>query len=279
MDEVVDARSAAQLHATEPHWAALELWLQLAQREVRRVADERDRLLAEWDRVLQDLGGDPARYVWSRFRPLRLSREEDWSDWLAHLLEHSTTGRFAQRLLGDALPGVGDLAAPTVAREQRVSEGDRRADLVITWRSGARTHIEVKIWDESFEKTFDTAEKLECHDTVGPGTFTHFVLVPPSSSGTWRTVAGAGRPSNGPAVGERTWFDVAVALRAALREGGEGLPWRVWAWSFAGAVEQGILGCPRIMHRAAGAEAHAPLSSLEPMEQQVEIMRRAQGHG
>src|SRR5262249_34086145 len=38
---------------------------------------------APWNKRLAELGGDPWDYDWDRFRPLRLSREEDWSDWLA----------------------------------------------------------------------------------------------------------------------------------------------------------------------------------------------------
>jgi hypothetical protein len=50
-------------------------------------------LVARWDDALHGVGGDPLRENWARFRPLRRSREEDWSDWLAYLLESSRTGR------------------------------------------------------------------------------------------------------------------------------------------------------------------------------------------
>ena len=53
--------------------------------------------IAVWADRLADLGGEPVCQDWSRFRPLRLSREEDWSDWLAHLIETSSTGVSAVR--------------------------------------------------------------------------------------------------------------------------------------------------------------------------------------
>lgn len=50
----------------------------------------------EWDRILLDFGNDPTHLNWNRFRPLRRSCEEDWSDWLAFLIERSETGTFAR---------------------------------------------------------------------------------------------------------------------------------------------------------------------------------------
>jgi len=61
---------------------------------------EFDKLIEKWDSELAEFGNDPTRTDWSRFRPLRLSREEDWSDWLAYLIERSDKGVFAQSLLG-----------------------------------------------------------------------------------------------------------------------------------------------------------------------------------
>ena len=72
----------------------------LALTSVRRDADAplRTRVkteVAKWDQHLSKVDGDPLHEDWSRFRPLRLTREEDWSDWLAWLLENSNSGRLA----------------------------------------------------------------------------------------------------------------------------------------------------------------------------------------
>src|SRR5262245_37323887 len=58
------------------------------------------RLRRASDQLLVALGADPSARDWTSFRPLRRDREEDWSDWLAQLIEESRTGRFAWALLG-----------------------------------------------------------------------------------------------------------------------------------------------------------------------------------
>ena len=44
------------------------------------------------------------------------------------------------------------------------------------------------------------------------------------------------------AIATLTWTDVAKALRLSILESNELLPWRVWATTFLGAVEQRLLG-------------------------------------
>ena len=54
--------------------------------EYRVIADrgysELHGLLGRWSTILDPVGGEPSYRDWRRFRPLRVSREEDWSDWL-----------------------------------------------------------------------------------------------------------------------------------------------------------------------------------------------------
>src|SRR5690606_34208801 len=97
---------------------------------------------------------------WSHFRPLRVDREEDWSDWLQHFIATSEHGHFARF----ALPrcGFGEASAwarPEVTREDATES--RRADLVVRWRNGQRCHVEVKVGDQHLSKTVDTALELE----------------------------------------------------------------------------------------------------------------------
>jgi hypothetical protein len=61
-------------------WDAALAWAPAFERLIDVGAKALGLALERWDERLRDLGGDPAREDWSRFRPLRLSREEDWSD-------------------------------------------------------------------------------------------------------------------------------------------------------------------------------------------------------
>lgn len=91
--------------------------------------------LLESDAQLAELGGDPLRDAWASFRPLRLSREEDWSDWLAHLIQTSRTGVFWSVALRGRLPS-GALANPRVVHREWILPGGYRADLGIERQVG-----------------------------------------------------------------------------------------------------------------------------------------------
>ncbi|MDP1823899.1 MAG: hypothetical protein Q8L48_11675 [Archangium sp.] len=187
----------------------------------------------EWNERLAGLGGDPATFDFSAFRPLRLSREEDWSDWLAHLLETSKTGRLAGSLFAGG-------RTSSVRREVPLAGGARRADLLLHWDEATATHLEVKVGDESFEKTFETAGHVEGEN---PKTLTwrHLVLILPRQVKTWKQTAGARTT-----IGVVTWESVAIGLRRELWESAETVAWRVWALTFCAAIEQTLLGLPHL---------------------------------
>ena len=67
-------------------------WLETYKVYLKEIEDEYSRMLKLSNRALKAFGGDPSSTDWSNFRPLRLSREEDWADWLMHLIEQSGTG-------------------------------------------------------------------------------------------------------------------------------------------------------------------------------------------
>ena|ERR1035437_5943187 len=174
-----------------------------------------------------------------RFRPLRLSREEDWSDWLGWLLQTSTTGVLAETLFGSYMNcDPASLASPKdVWREEPTEDRRRRADIVVEWKSGAFTDVEVKIWDEQLDKTFDTAKKLEALRLKGE--WHHFILLNGELVPAWETVVNA--PANDCEINLIMWRDVVQGLRRCLWEGQESLAWRVWAWTFCAAIEQKLL--------------------------------------
>ena len=68
-------------------WSAFDKIL-LAFEDVSKVFRSRlEELIEKWNPMLEQFGRDPTPQNWRRFRPLGLDREEDWSDWLAHLIE------------------------------------------------------------------------------------------------------------------------------------------------------------------------------------------------
>lgn len=203
------------------------------------------RLIAEiesWNAALAHCGGDPAVDNWLSFRPLRTEREEDWSDWLQHLIVTSRSSRLLVTLLGSAWRGQ----PVDVRRELPV--GDRRADLVVRGPGGLRAQIEVKVGDRAFAKTDTTAALLEA---VDPGQWAHVLLVPPWDAALARAETGGATAR----VTVRTWDEVAVILRVSLWRCEESVSWCVWARAFCGAIEQRLLGlsCVRVQVDPASA--------------------------
>lgn len=233
----------------KPKWDNVRLLIDAAH------ARHRDDLarLWEWlnanDARLKDIGGDPLREAWVAFRPLRLSREEDWSDWLAHLIETSHTGAFWSAALRNKYPRDA-LANPVSVRREWVLPNGYRADLGIELRDDSWIHLEVKIGDDDLKKTVDTGEAMR--DEVGHDRVDDVLLLPADDRPLWDAVIvdltksgdqGARRAS---AVTVIDWRDVARGLRYALAESGETLRWRVLARMFCGAVEQALIGLPMV---------------------------------
>jgi hypothetical protein len=209
--------------------------------------------LIEGDAQLAELGGDPLRDAWYSFRPLRLSREEDWSDWLAHLIQTSRTGIFWSTVLRNKVSGAA-LASPRVVNREWALPGGYRADLGIELQAGdSWMHVEVKIGDDDLKKTVGTGEAMRSR--VHPSAVHDVLLLPGDDKPLWNAVIeefaksddGAGRTTSlAGAVTVIDWHDVARGLRSALCHSGETLCWRVLARVFCGAVEQSLLGLPRI---------------------------------
>jgi len=226
---------------------------------------EFDELIKRWDEELAEFGNDPTHTDWSKFRPLRLTREEDWSDWLGYLLERSATGIFGQCLL--AIPGQeqGDYALPlTVDRE--VTHNGYRADLVVQWANHNYTHIEVKVGDDNLGKTGTTGREMRSHYGQTSRKWSNYILLLSRQMPDWN--ASNHDKVDEPPVKAITWADVSIALRRALRSE-ETLLWRAWAYSYLGAVEQHLIGFPG--HRL---EARP----IESVEAKIRIMNTGLEH-
>jgi len=223
-------------------WNAAALWAPAFDRVVFAGATRLAQTIERWDARLADVGGDPAREDWSSFRPLRLSREEDWSDWLGHLLERSRSGRFPARLFACA---VDEADRWKVARAEReVSVESCRADLVVRFRDEEWAHVEVKVGDLSLAKTLATAQALARH--VAGRRRDDFLLLPEVDVPSWEAER-KNLGEEGAKIQVLTWHDVTRALReSAIEPQAEPICWRVWALTFLGAVEQHLLDFPPV---------------------------------
>ena len=196
-----------------------------------------------WEKRLRPLCGDQTTINWSKFRPLRRGREEDWSDWLAWLLETSQTGILSDSLFGDQMKCQPEtFISPTVEREASL-EG-RRADIVISWKTKRMTHVEVKIWDENFGKTFETSIKL--HKSAPDKIWNDFILIPSQSQEAWNEVAQKYSNDESINVAVILWDDVARGLRRCLWHERESVFWRAWAWGFCSVIEKELLGLEKL---------------------------------
>lgn len=151
-------------HAVEGQslsWGATDAWKAAIDVQFAPKREVVAALRARWDEELAAFGGDPHSRDWSRFRALRRHREEDWSDWVAQLIEDSETGWFARRLLGaiEGRTSTADYIGPDVQRE--IAREGFRADVVVLWGDATYTHIEVKVGDENLEKTCETSVKMK----------------------------------------------------------------------------------------------------------------------
>ncbi len=221
-------------------WGSVDKLVSLGRQIAKREKEVLQQELEPWR--CGSLGVDPADSDWQEFRPLRLNREEDWSDWFAHLLQASQSGRLAANVLGIRDEPIA-LARPRVKREDPTNDGDFRADLVAHWSDGTGATIEVKIWDQAFYKTPATIEGIhKKHSEVT--SWTDFVLLPGDQRAAWEK-AFEDSPTNLAAIRVVTWESVAVALRRELlgnHESAESPIWQAFAHAFCGAIEQKLLG-------------------------------------
>lgn len=231
-----------------PAWTVFDSFESSALKYFTHQADGLTLLLKKWDHALNRFDGDPSRLDWKTFRPLRLGREEDWSDWLGYFIESSKTGDFGKELFGGLEIDSKRFIPKRVIREDTTT--NYRADIVITWDEHRCSYVEVKLWDQSYEKTFKTSEELQTSKKWQGDSqiWSHYILLPSKVEGLWLECTAAIRdPISAPIkVQVLTWEKVAWAIRRALRAQSEGDRWCALAYNYLGAIEQKILGFPRI---------------------------------
>lgn len=197
------------------------------------------KLLEKWNVKLEYLGKDPTNTNWGNFRPLRLSREEDWSDWLAFLIEKSKTGFFSQKVFNIEGFNQNNYILPKkVFREVDDYSKSYRADIVIQWNNKNFTHFEIKIGDPNLLKVFRASERFQKTFKVSDTNWTNYILILPSQISNWENTKKLNETNT--VVFYLTWEQISILLRKSLFTD-ETITWKVWAYSFIGIIEQKLL--------------------------------------
>lgn len=249
----------------EQDWASVRKLKATAEKALLPYAARYKELEKKWKLRLEPLCGDFYSADWPRFRPLRQSREEDWSDWLAWLLETSETGLFAETLLGscmDCNPSAFRSPKKKVQREVSTADRERRGDIIAEWNKNLITHIELKLGDQNFEKTFETGQLLRSRWSK-EASWTDVILIPETSKAAWKGVAEK-HPTD--AIKEILWTDVVHGLRKCLWVAREPVFWQAWAWSFCCAIEA------RILHLQSPDQSKPGLNHLVTAARWVDIL-------
>ena len=244
-------------------WKSVRGLIAKSEQAIKPHVLECQSLEAQWEKRLGPLCGNQAKINWSRFRPLRRNREEDWSDWLAWLLETSQTGVLANTLFAESMNCPPEIfVSPTVEREMPLD--GRRADVVISWGQNRMTHIEVKLWDGNYEKTFETAKKL--HATAPQFIWNDFILIPCQALEAWNEIAKNHSQKETIKVMVVLWNDVARGLRRCLWQENESVFWRAWAWVFLNVIERELLGLEKLNYDSSDQKIQLVLQWLNVLK-------------
>lgn len=159
------------------NWSAVDDWWELAgTRDPDPLADLQallEELNEQWRASPACFDRDPLCAAWRDDGPLRTTQEENWSQWLAHLC-HTAPTRFITEVFDVHVSESPDRVRCEVPLTSD-TEHDRRADILIQYPETGIS-IEVKIDDENYAKTPETAHLIERHDRSR--TWNHYLLLP-----------------------------------------------------------------------------------------------------
>lgn len=239
---------------TDKQWQTLDSWWQrydtLRTEAAQALQAELQHSDDRWQRSNSRFDVNPLSTDWRTHQrtrgPLRPNQEENWSQWLAHLLRGADG-----LLLGELFGGQYSQLPRRVEREAHLpgEESDRYADILVFF-GGQGISIEVKKGDEHYEKTTHTAtltEDTHAHD------WTHILLLPkykyPALRGSVKeslSEPDTGRPrihsDQSGDIDVVFWREVSGAIRSVLL-GDVTLPphWEASAYLFCTLIEQKLL--------------------------------------
>jgi hypothetical protein len=244
----------------ESYWAVEDIqemdewwdsYTQVLEEDMSKLRKEFEKANRVWEKGDSVFDTDPLSGGWvSSSGPLRTNREENWSQWLSHLLRSSDD--FADELFGDDF----DSRLEQVRREVQFQDEDlhsRRVDILLEFR-GHGISIEVKKGDENYGKTTQTAELVEKKD-ARRREWSHFLLLPKHKKRRLKKSFGDSlednsgkRPKihsdNYPDVEVMYWRDITRVLRRVLSssEVETSEIWEASAYTFINLIEQNICG-------------------------------------
>ena len=220
----------------KPQWSTFDKMVTSISSHYQRKYKEFQNLRKKWDTKLKLYGGDTSNFDWYQFRPLRLDREEDWSDWLAYLISESQTGYFSSYLFNIQGINSEEYYIPLNVYREFLYKG-YRADIIIEWKNKIYTHIEIKVGDKNLAKTYKTANLMRKYFHVSEDKWHNFIIILEEQSESWLSLFSDVEET----ILSILWNDVAIAIRKSLLYSNEPLAWKVWAYSYLGAIEQKLL--------------------------------------
>jgi len=295
--DILEATETLEGAWVEGQWEQLDPWWEVnvesqgeALAELQEVLDSTGQVWQEADCSMDE---DPLVADWAtnhRSGPLRINQEENWSQWLAHVIR-SGPSEFSRELFGDEF----DVRPRSVEREVHlVDHGgtDRYADIVLYY-VGRGISIEVKRGDSHYSKTTHTASLIESQRA---GNWEHFLLLPEYKTDTLRQSFGndleepaEGRPfirsDQSDDVTVLYWQEVSEAIRNVLLDGPEtGSHWEASAYLLCTLVEQKVaqfLPKSTVEEATTASDIVSTASSARlagtDIERQVAYLRRTMG--
>lgn len=237
-------------------WEELDPWWDVYTETGHETAIQICELIAQSNDVWKHSDGpfetDPLAADFTRKRclrgPLQPSGELKWSQWLAQLLGPSDA------LIRELFEVPVEQPPSEVVREARLPNRDggfRRADIVVCHAEHGIS-IEVKLDDENYGKTAETAKLVERH--YDQQEWEHVLLLPRRQKRRLDTIVSPSLRScdngqlqiawddPGP-ITVLYWRDVAAAIRSILRRGDVvDDHWAANAYLFCSVVEQELIG-------------------------------------
>jgi len=287
---LISGRLADSWGDLDPWW---DVYTETGHATAERIAEGLEQSNDGWKDSDAPFDTDPLAADLTRQRllrgPLQPSKEVQWSRWLAQLLRPSAE-------LVSELFGVEAAEAPSkVTREDRLPKeeeekrGFRRPD-VLVFHGDRGVSIEVKLSDENYKKTAETAALVE--ERHPDREWSHALLLPKVKQNRLESIVEA------PVVNEPDkrikwedpghvdivyWRDVTAAIRSLLRRGAVvDAHWASNAYLFCAVAEQQIIGFqPRsVIERLAAptnvVDAIQPIELADTLEEQLTHLRETE---